>query len=519
MQRTAISMWQLLLFLFHGSAVVSAVVQSVVVSLDRPKAVTSPNFLGVNIDAASLYQGTRLDFRDPQLRTLACRFGTVGDGPMTLRLGGSSADDLSTFVNNVEDGEIYLTADYWDDLIDFVETCGFNLAWDLNMRVGRYNDPRQKWNPQDAQRLLDHIKAKQQRVYAFQLGNEPGHYQTRNGGLPTADEHEQDFLTLAHILGSHYHGSADELPRMQGPDVCLGEGTNASPCANISYFRDILHVIGPDLLQDVTGHAYGLRGPKKGRAEPSQCNIESFLSVATFSHTVTSAVAAWKQVLDEMAPDANFVLSETASTADGGCPGLSNRFIAGFYFMEILGELGDMGVYQVYRQDLVGYGGINFASSYALFDPPGWYSTKSHGVLMPNPDYFTGLLYRKLVGPTRLPVKSNNPTNYIHAACAVGGGIVMTYINPSSELLHINFTIVLTKRSASVCRSMDRLGPGGTELYILTAPGGNLTSNKVRLNGKILNASSPLVGVSYSEENVTMPPYSYGFVVRRNAIS
>lgn len=162
--------------------------------------------------------------------------------------------------------------------------------------------------------------------------------------------------------------------------------------------------------------------------------------------------------MNELVPKSNLVLSETASVADGGCPNLSNRFVAGFYFMEILGSLGDIGVFQVYRQNLVGYGGINFASSYALLDPPGWFTDDGTKLLVPNPDYFTTLLYRKLVGSTRFEtVVADN--YYVHAACAaVGGGYVMTFINPSSNTLDVNLTLSTTH--STVCSDDD--GGGGS---------------------------------------------------------
>ena len=173
-------------------------------------AVTSPSFIGVNIDAASLYQETRLDVNDARFREIVCRFGEIGKFPMTLRIGGSSADDLSTFTNNSRHGEIYLTREYWDDIINFVDTCGFNLAWDLNMRIVRHDNASKAWDAEDARALLNHIRAKQQRIWAFQLGNEPGHFQTRNGGFPTARQHGADFIALGKLLAEYYPSSITE---------------------------------------------------------------------------------------------------------------------------------------------------------------------------------------------------------------------------------------------------------------------------------------------------------------------
>ena len=150
-----------------------------------------------------------------------------------------------------------------------------------------------------------------------------------------------------------------------------------------------------------------------------------FLNATTFQTTVVEATAEWLKVIETVSPNLRLVISETATAADGGCVGLNNRFIAGFYFIQILGKLGDMGVHQIYRQNLIGFGGIEFGSHYTLLNPPGWYSSNVSGGIRPNPDYFTAALYTLLVGPERLKVVSSN--KLIHAACAVGGGIVVTF--------------------------------------------------------------------------------------------
>jgi len=67
-------------------------------TLRGPASTTAPNFLGVNIDTASLYQGYdphRLDFTDSGFVELGAAFAAAGavDGRTTLRIGGSTADD------------------------------------------------------------------------------------------------------------------------------------------------------------------------------------------------------------------------------------------------------------------------------------------------------------------------------------------------------------------------------------------------------------------------------------------
>ncbi len=506
---------------------------SAVVDTRAPVATTAAAFLGVNIDSASLYQGARVDFGDADLVALTCRLAAAGDARLTLRLGGSAADDLSTFVNDTDHGQIFLPVDYWDQLVAFVDRCRLNLAWDLNMRVGRHADATRPWDPVDAARLLDHVRTQGQTVWAYQLGNEPGHWQTRNGGAPNATDHGRDFRALKALLDAAYGGGdggggggggETARPRIAGPDLCHGEMTDASPCADDAYFQEVLTSAGPGTLDDVTVHAYGLTGPKGGRpANATNCFVADFLNRTLYRQSVVPVVAAWQAAARTLAPGAQFVVSETATAADGGCPGLSNRFVAGFYFVDMLGELGAMGVHQVYRQDLVGFSGIGGGSSYALLGPPGWHDRASGGRLTPNPDYFTAVLWRSLVGARRLAVAddagaapSRGPT--LHAACAVGGGVVVAFGNPTAAAVELTLRFEAGEVGESEAEADE--SSSTLELYVLTG-NGSLTSPHVWLNGvRLEDASSPLTPVTRAAGGgapVALPAFSYGFVVDRGA--
>lgn len=109
-------------------------------------------------------------------------------------------------------------------------------------------------------------------------------------------------------------------------------------------------------------------------------------------------LAGYASLHAKVAPSTRLVLSEFASAADGGCVNMSNTFAAGFFFVDMIGRVAEAGFWQAYRQDLVGFSGIGFGSSYALAGDPGWFSLAASGPLEPNPDYFTALLWRTLVG-------------------------------------------------------------------------------------------------------------------------
>ena len=59
---------------------------------------------------------------------------------------------------------------------------------------------------------------KDQRVWAYQLGNEPGTGR-RGMGSPNATIHGNDFRTLSALLRSVYKGNRNPV-RIIGPDVC-----------------------------------------------------------------------------------------------------------------------------------------------------------------------------------------------------------------------------------------------------------------------------------------------------------
>ena len=203
------------------------------VSLGDLLTTTDPSFLGVNIDAASLYEKTRLDFKDKNLNKIAAVLSKASPAPLVLRVGGSTADDLSFHENS--NLTVHMPLQYWDEMMEFVNVNGLALAFDINAMSMRYVDNgKSLWNESEAKFLLDHMKDAKQSLHAFQLGNEPGHWQTRHEGSPTPRTMVQTFK-IERLLRDYF--SEDTRPRIQGPDVCFGSGTDESPCASADYFE------------------------------------------------------------------------------------------------------------------------------------------------------------------------------------------------------------------------------------------------------------------------------------------
>lgn len=194
-------------------------------------AVTGSPFLGVNIDAASLYQGVdrdsrphRLDFADEGLIDVAARFCSASPDGAFLRIGGSAADDLAFIGNGMSfdeaaeafpDQSIFVEEEYWDSLAKFVDSTNCSLIFDLNGMSFRAADG--SWNATNAESLLRYAASTATLPSGLQLANEPGHWWTRHFPNGTwGDALGTDFHTLRELLGT-IPGGEDIL--LFGPDV------------------------------------------------------------------------------------------------------------------------------------------------------------------------------------------------------------------------------------------------------------------------------------------------------------
>lgn len=126
--------------------------------------------------------------------------------------------------------------------------------WDLCALSMRQED--NSWDTRNAEDLFDHIVQSGQRVYGFQLGNEPGHWYTRHEGAPSGSQIGADFLTLRRLIDEKFSGLPN-VPLIMGPDVCgPGELNDDHPCADYEFFLEIVKG-GEAALDAVTIHHYG----------------------------------------------------------------------------------------------------------------------------------------------------------------------------------------------------------------------------------------------------------------------
>jgi len=252
--------------------------------------------------------------------------------------------------------------------------------------------------------------------------------------------------------------------------------------------EDMLAASGPG-IEAFSYHFYGAvskRCATDGQS-PSGTTPEAALSVEWLSRTERDE-AYYAALRDRFLPGGAMWNTETGETACGGDPWAAD-FIDSFRYLNQLGALAKRGVQVVIQNTLA-------ASDYAFLDET---------TLLPRPNYWSALLWRKMMGTTVLdagPSPSPNLHLYAHCLRHQPGGVALLVINAD--------------RTAS--QELDV--PTASERYTLTAT--NLMDNKVELNGSELKIGSngdlpQLSGKPQSSGHVTFAPTSITFLAIANA--
>ncbi len=226
-------------------------------------------------------------------------------------------------------------------------------------------------------------------------------------------------------------------------------------------------------------------------------------------NTVTSLVRKYH------GKDAKVWLGESGSAFGGGAPNISDRYVAGFLFLDKLGMGAKMGLDVVIRQTY--YGG-----NYTMLDLVS---------LEPKPDYWAAYIYKYLVGPRVLhvnldavsyrnesgePVQAETDKQYlrVYAHCTATGksgyraGAVTLMILNMNKVNWANITL-LRKLSG---RRVDQYLVTPRELM-------NMTSSQVNLNGRpfqLVNDTTlpQLKPLKIARgDPLLIPPLSYGFYI------
>ncbi len=422
-----------------------------------------------------------IDLGNPQLRKLAAALS-----PAYVRVSGTWAN--STYFDDSDGpapaappagfGDV-LTGKEWRGVIDFSRAVNDRIVTSFAISPGVRNADG-VWTPAEAEKVLAFTKRAGGQIAGVEFFNEPTF--ASMGGAPKgydAEQYGRDFKIFAAFIKKTVPQT-----RILGPDS-VGEGGSLGqqPAAmKMIQTADMLKAEGPGL--DVFAyHFYGgvsQRCAAMGAAaktSPAEALSREWLMGTAKEQAFYAALR------DRFEPGMPMWLTETAETACGGNPWAAS-FVDSFRYLNQLGVLATHGVQVVMHNTLA-------ASDYGLLD---------EATLQPRPNYWSAVLWRRLMGATVLDAgPSQAPNLYVYAHCLRNqpGGVALLALNAD--------------RSATSAISL----PMASTRYMLTAT--DLLGGSVALNGGNLTLTPTgdlpaLQGAATPASSIALPPASITFL-------
>jgi len=350
---------------------------------------------------------------------------------------------------------------------------------------------------QGQEALMKYASSKGYVIWGFELGNED---QSQVDNHP--DIYAADFGTL-NTLATKYWPDTSIRPKLYGPDPQNG--------ANWGLQQFLIQTTNQNVpMVGITSHEYyGMNNAAYITGSRLDSNFQT-------SYNWTGTMNAYyggsnlKRTMQMWAGEIGPSIGGSGDCTDNYHR--FNGFSDGFWYLDSLGAHAQAG-YQVFcRQDFYGI-------DYALLNCAGHF---------PVPDYYLAMVWNSVAGShvfntTRPITKPDGAVRvYSHCSKQYPGGLTVMLINILDGVANVHIT--LTAGSLGTSR----------EDYIFTAPPSNdysypvpdnVYDQKVWLNGKSLDFTvggqlpplNPVQSSASDKSVVSMPAYSYAFVVYPNA--
>ena len=135
---------------------------------------------------------------------------------------------------------------YWQQLVNVAAAAGVNLVFDMDDQRQRFAS-NNTWDPVQAELLLQYNADHNVSVHGWELGNEPGHFNTRHpsSAIPAA-QLAADFVAFKQLLLAHNSDA-----KLFGVDVCDGDAFPV--CGTSAWMGEVLAAM------DTASRAAGLQ--------------------------------------------------------------------------------------------------------------------------------------------------------------------------------------------------------------------------------------------------------------------
>ncbi|MBW4026908.1 MAG: hypothetical protein HIU93_05855 [Acidobacteria bacterium] len=445
-----------------------------------PASVASNQNTPAGMDPSLYRYRSPIDLTNPRLRRMAAALGRS-----YLRVSGTWAN--STYFEDTAQPQLtkppagfksVLTRKQWKGVVDFAHAVNADIVTSFAISPG-VRDAQGMWTPVEARKFLAYTKSIGGSIAAAEMFNEPNF--ASMGGAPQgydAKQYGKDFQAFEAFVRE-----AAPAMKVLGPGS-VGEGQPLGDAVGIHMLRSEDMLAAMNRKVDVFSyHFYGGVSQRCVRPGTTALSTPDKALTREWLFRTVADEKYYAKLRDRFDPGKPIWVTETGETACGGNPWAAD-FIDSFRYLNQLGVLAKLGVQVVMHNTLA-------ASDYALID---------ERTLQPRPNYWSALLWRKLMGTTVLDAgPSPSADLYLYAHCLRGrsGDVALLAINAD--------------RSESKEVSL----PVEGERYTLSAA--NLMDNKVDLNGQALELTADgnvpaLHGVETKRGKVVLPAASITFI-------
>ncbi|XP_038687778.1 heparanase-like protein 1 [Tripterygium wilfordii] len=522
---------QLFLFLSFFPAILAGKV-TITVDTSKTIAETDDNFICATIDwwphdkcnykhcpwgSSSILN---LNLSHPSLKKAIEAFRSL-----RIRLGGSLEDQVVYGVGNLESPCDPLKAEKngllgfskgclpmkrWDELNNFLAKTGVIVTFGLNALYGRRHIKGKvwegAWDSTNAHDFIKYTVSKGYKIDSWEFGNEICGRASYGANID-AELYGNDLIKLKKIIEDLYENS-DSTPSLLAPGGFFDQ----------VWFAKLLQVSGLGIVDSVTHHIYNL-GPA---GNPNL--VEKILN-----RRLLNKLARTLTVVDQTIKDngswASAWIGESGGASTNGGYDVSDTFVNSFWYLDQLGMASKYNTKVHCRQTLIG----------------GNYGLLNKETFAPNPDYYSALLWHRLMGKRVLAVKTN-ALSYLrsYAHCSKEGvGVTLLLINlhkATDYIIRVSKTMKMhlhleAQGSRYLNKTVSWIGskdfePDGPKLfreeYHLTPEDGYLRSHTMFLNGKPLelteNGDIPILKPAQVDVNseISIAHLSIAFIVFPN---
>ncbi|CAN4100391.1 unnamed protein product [Withania somnifera] len=449
---------------------------------------------------------------------------------LRLRLGGSLQNRIIYDVGNLESpchpftkqgDELFgfskgcLHMDRWDELNSFFNKTGALVTFGLNALRGRQRTAKRvwkgNWDSRNAHDFIGYTISKGYQIHSWEFGNELSGKGI--GATVGAEQYGKDVIHLKNLIEQLY-------THFQPRPLLLAPGGFYDK----DWYETFLEVSGPETVDALTHHIYNL-GPG------SDFNLVNKILNPQHLNNIVDTFSNLTQTIEMNGPWASAWVGESGGAFNNGGHNVSNTFVNSFWYLDQLGMAAKYHTKVYCRQTFVG-------GNYGLLDTT---------TFIPNPDFYSALLWHRLMGKGVLAVNSN-ASSYLrsYAHCTRDrAGVTLLLINLSNQthygvniessastISHVNeksnnkrsFMHRLKKTISWVGRKSEDITLSREE-YHLTPLDGNLQSRTMLLNGKplLLTENGDIPSLSPVLLNLKSPisvaPLSIKFIVFPNFLS